>query len=163
MEKQDIKTPDERLKHIDQILDEYESKVGLSKFQEATSENSDVNKYLAMQRGQIEQLDIEECAEAALILNSFAFHVQRSLNRENSRVGWADAALKEIVFGRELQYSGSWDSQFYQAVKNDDYAKKLLSIKNYAQRRADRLTFLSSSIKSVADMYVNLQRAKAIK
>jgi hypothetical protein len=162
MEKQDIKPPEERLKHIDQVLDEYESKIGLGKFEEIAAD-SEVNRYLNMPRNQIEQLDIEECAEAAIILSGFAFHVQRSCNRENSRVGWADSALKEIIFGRETQYTGSWDSQFYQAVKGDDYAKKLFAIKNYAQRRADRLTFLSSSIKNIADMYVNLQRAKAMK
>ena len=65
-----------------------------------------------------------------------------------------------MISGRELQYKGSWDSQYYQAVKEDGYASKLESIRVYAQQRADRLTYLASSVKNLSDLYINLQRAK---
>ena len=65
--------------------------------------------------------------------------------------------------GKEQQYRGSWDSQFNQAVKDDDFARGLLKLKNYAQQRADRLTYLSTSVKNISDLFVNLQRAKVMK
>jgi hypothetical protein len=65
-----------------------------------------------------------------------------------------------MMSGRELQYKGSWDSQYYQAIREDGYALKLESIKTYAQQRADRLTYLASSVKNLSDLFVNLQRAK---
>ena len=99
-------------------------------------------------------------AEAALLLGGFSFYLQRSYNREIARVNWASSNLKKMIAGKERQYSGSWDSQYYQAVKEDSYAIKLESIKTYAQQRADRLTYLASSIKNLSDLYINLQRAK---
>jgi len=155
-------TPVDRLKRIDKLLDEYEVKIGLEEFSEEKT-IPEVNKYLNMSREQIEKLDIEECAEAAILLGGFSFHLQRCYNREVARVNWATNTLKKIISGREQQYSGSWDSQFHQAVKEDKYTDGIFQIKNYAQQRADRLTFLATSVKSVCDLFVNLQRAKAMK
>lgn len=152
------KTPLSRMQFVDKTLDEYEAKIGLCKYQEKNE--SEAERYLSMSRGQIEKLDIEGCAQAALTLSSFSFYIQRSYNREIARVKWADSLLKKIVAGRENQYSGSWESQYYQAVKNDDYTMGVYKIQQYAQQRAERLTYLATSIKSMADMFINLQRAK---
>jgi hypothetical protein len=108
----------------------------------------------------MEKLTVDECAEAALLLGGFSFYLQRSYNREIARVNWASSNLKRMMSGRELQYKGSWDSQYYQAIREDGYALKLESIKTYAQQRADRLTYLASSVKNLSDLFVNLQRAK---
>ena len=151
-------TPLDRLRAVEKILDEYEVKIGLSLFEENNS--SEAEKYLSMTREQMEKLDIEGCAQAALVLGSFAFYIQRSYNRELSRVNWAESVLKNLISGREQQYKGSWDSQFAQAVKEDSYAEGVYKIKQYAKQRADRLTFLANSIKNVGDLFSNLQRAK---
>ena len=115
---------------------------------------------MGMPRQQMEKLTVEECAEAALLLGGFSFYLQRSYNREMARVNWASSNLKKMMSGKEIQYKGSWDSQYYQAVKGDSYARKLDSIRTYAQQRADRLTYLASSVKNLSDLYMNLQRAK---
>ena len=118
---------------------------------------------MGMPRQQMEKLTVEECAEAALLLGGFSFYLQRSYNREIARVNWASSSLKRMMSGKESQYQGSWDSQYYQAVKQDGYACKLDSIRVYAQQRADRLTYLASSVKNLSDLFVNLQRAKISK
>jgi len=147
---------------LDRALDEYESKIGLPTFNEEDGDNG-VQKYLSMSREQMEKFSLEDCAQAAILLGSFSFHIQRCHNRECARAKWADSRLKGLIAGKEQQYSGSWDSQFNQAVKDDDFAKSLLKLKNYAQQRADRLTFLSTSVKNMSDLFVNLQRAKVMK
>jgi hypothetical protein len=152
-------TAKERLEKIDSVLDEYESSLGLSSYSGDFHDQS-VKSYMTMPRQQMEKLTVEECAEAALLLGGFSFYLQRSYNREVARVNWASASLKVMIAGREGQYSGSWDSQYHQAVKEDTYASKLESIKVYAQQRADRLTYLASSTKNLSDLFVNLQRAK---
>ena len=88
---------------------------------------------------------------------------KRCFNRENSRVDWASSVLKQIVSGKEQQFRGSWESQFSQAVSNDDYASGILKLKNYAQQRANRITYLASSCKHMSELYKNLQLAKAMK
>tara|TARA_R100000353_G_scaffold72348_1_gene55381 strand:+ start:833 stop:1189 length:357 start_codon:yes stop_codon:yes gene_type:complete len=113
-----------------------------------------------MPRQQMEKLTVDQCAEAALALGGFSFYLQRSYNREIARVNWAEGAIRNVISGRESQYRGSWDSQYYQAANEDGYTKKLLAIKKYAQQRADRLTYLASSVKNLSDLYINLQRAK---
>ena len=116
-----------------------------------------------MGRQQMEKLSIEDCAQAAILLGGFSFHLQRCFNRENARVNWADSRLKKLIAGKEQQYSGSWDSQFQQAIKNDDFAKGLLKLKAYAQQRADRITYLATSVKNMSDLFKNLQMAKVMK
>ena len=86
--------------------------------------------------------------------------MQRSYNREVARVNWANQTLKTTLAGREQAYKGSWESQFNQAIKEDGYASKIDNIKRYAQQRADRLTYLSSSIKNMSDLYLNIQKTK---
>tara|TARA_R110001599_G_scaffold312046_3_gene519584 strand:- start:1168 stop:1653 length:486 start_codon:yes stop_codon:yes gene_type:complete len=151
--------PQERLDHIDSVLDEYEGSLGLSKYTDAFHDPS-VKNYMAMPRQQMEKLTVEECAEAALLLGGFSFYIQRSYNREVARVNWTNSCIKSMLAGRESQYSGSWESQHNQAIKEDSYANKLKKIQVYAQQRADRLTYLANSIKNISDLFVNLQRAK---
>ena len=116
-----------------------------------------------MSRNQIEKLTPDQCSEAALLLGSLSFHIQRSYNREVARINWADKTLKTCIAGREQAYKGSWESQFNQAVKEDTYANKISSIKRYAQQRADRITYLSSSIKNISDIFLNVQKSKVTK
>jgi hypothetical protein len=151
--------PKERLDQIDKVLDEYESTLGLVSYAGDFHDQS-VKQYMSMPRQQMEKITVDECAEAALLLGGFSFYLQRSYNREIARVNWASSNLKRMMSGREAQYKGSWDSQYYQAVREDGYACKLESIKTYAQQRADRLTYLASSVKNLSDLFVNLQRAK---
>ena len=151
--------PKERLDQIDKVLDEYESSLGLVSYAGDFHDQS-VKQYMSMPRQQMEKITVDECAEAALLLGGFSFYLQRSYNREIARVNWASSNLKRMMSGREAQYKGSWDSQYYQAVREDGYACKLESIKTYAQQRADRLTYLASSVKNLSDLFVNLQRAK---
>lgn len=145
------------LKVIDDILDEYEQSIGLPKFVENFPS---CEQYFKLTGEQIEKLTPADCASISIQLNALAVHVQRSYNREIARIGWAKNKLKSILSGKESNYSGSWDSQFYQAANDNDYTRKLLAIKAYAQQRADRLNFLSTAIQNRAQLFVNLQRAK---
>ena len=126
MEKPSVAT--EQLVKLDSILDEYESSIGLPLYS-ADFHDPSVHKYMQMDRTSVEKLTLEECAEASLLLGGLSFHIQRSHNREIARVQWAETSIKSTTSGRENQYSGSWDSQYHQAIKDNDYTRKLLSIK----------------------------------
>jgi hypothetical protein len=152
----------QQLEDVDNVLDGYESSLGLPVFKGEFYDNS-VKKYMQLSRDQIEKLTPDECAQAALLLASLSFHIQRSYNREIARVNWSTQILKTTVAGREQAYRGSWESQFNQAIKEDGYTSKVLSIKRYAQQRADRITYLSTSIKNMSDLFVNVQKAKVFK
>ena len=155
-------TASDQLKKLDCVLDEYEHSLGVPNFNDEFHEDS-AKKYMSLSRDQIEKLTPSECAEAALLLGSLSFHMQRAYNREVARVNWAKQTLRSTVSGREQSYKGSWESQFNQAVREDGYACKVLAIQKYAQQRADRLTYLASSIKNISDIFLAVQRTKALK
>ena len=155
-------TASDQLKKLDSVLDEYERSLGVPEFNDEFHDDS-AKRYMALSRGQIEKLTPAECAEAALLLGSLSFHMQRAYNREVARVNWAKQTLRSTVAGREQSYRGSWESQFNQAIKEDGYTSKVLTIKRYAQQRADRVTYLSSSVKNISDIFLSVQRSKAFK
>lgn len=158
---EEINTAQGRLKEIDRILDEYESKTGLTGFQQEYGQSEDFKKYLNLSRDVLEKMHPDECAIAAVILSSAAHHIQRSINRETSRVSWAKAQLKKVVTPRLHNYrGGSFDQIFNMAALDDEYSKKVMDIMDYAQLRVDRLYFIAQSIRAVADDMKNLEKGK---
>ena len=155
-------TASDQLKKLDSVLDEYEKSLGIPEFADEFLDDS-AKKYMSLSRSQIEKLTPSQCAEAALLLGSLSFHMQRAYNREVARVNWAKQTLKTTISGREQSYRGSWESQFNQAVGEDSYTRKIMQIQKYAQQRADRLTYLASSIKNISDIFLAVQRAKVMK
>ena len=158
--KEEYKTAKDQLEKWDKILDEYERSVGLPAF--STNRNSSAaTEFLSMDRNQIEKLSPEDCAQAALILNELAFHVQRAYNREIARVKWSEDTSKEVVANEVGGYKGySYAERFQQAVKNNAHALSLNKIRKYAQQRADRLSFLASNMNTRADIFLATQRSK---
>lgn len=150
----------QKMEKIDSILDEYENRVGLSKYEEEFHNSSLAQYYMTLSRDQVEKMSIQDCAEAAYILGSLAFHISRSINREQSRLNWAKSTIKEIICAKAHSYNGAWSNQDMQAILDNDVSRKLNEIAKYCQQRIDRLSYLSTSIKNISDLFINLQRAK---
>lgn len=150
----------QQMEKIDKILDEYESSIGLGEYNQQFTHNDVAQQYLSMSRDQLEKLSISECAEVAYILGSLSFHIQRSINREQSRLSWAKANIKEIISSKSHSYQGAWANQDMQAILDNDVSRKLNDIAKYCQQRIDRLTYIATSIKNMSDLMTNLQRAK---
>ena len=90
------RTAKEDLQHWDNILDEYEASIALPRYaaQYGVSE-SEINQYLTMTRDEIEKLSPEDCAQISYRLAQFAFHIQRTINREIARSNWSEETIKE--------------------------------------------------------------------
>jgi hypothetical protein len=154
-------TAKEDLQHWDAILDEYESKISLPTYTTDALPSEELNHYLSMSRNEIEQLAPEDCAQISFRLGQYSFHIQRSLNRELARYNWAEETIKEIIADEINNYKGyGYVEKYYQAVKHNDRAQALSSIKKYAKQRSDRLGYLSSGIKNLSDILLNVQKIK---
>lgn len=145
----------DRMNYVMQILDEYEASLGLPKYTEEF--DNEAGKYLNLSRTQIEKLTYDECVTGVTLLAGLSFHIQRALNRENARIKWANAEIRQEISGTESNYRGSWESQFYQAAMANDYTRAVLKIRNYAEQRAERLSFIAKSIDNIAAALRNVQ------
>jgi hypothetical protein len=155
------KTSKEELERWDTILDEYENSIGLSKYSPDNLPESELNSYFTMNRDSLEKLSPEDCAQIAYRLSQYSFHVQRTLNREIARYNWSDETLKEIIADEINNYKGyGYLEKSYQAIKHNDKASSLNSIKKYAKQRMDRLSYIANCIKNLSDVIMNIQKTK---
>ena len=155
-------TTKEQVDQWDQILDEYESTIGLSKYIEANSfAETELNEYFTMSRDSVEKLTPEDCAQISYRLAQYAFFIQRTLNREIARHNWAEESIKETIADEINNYKGyGFLEKSLQAIKHNEKASGLNKIKKYAQQRMDRLSYLANSIKNLSDIMLSVQRTK---
>lgn len=159
---QNNKTAKEELQHWDKILDEYEKGLGLPDYTSSRSiEEAEINEYLAMSRDQIEKLSPEDCAQISLRLTQFAFYIQRTINREIARHNWSEECIKEIIADEINSYKGyGYIEKSYQAIKHNEKASSLQSIKKYSQQRIDRLSYIANNLKNLSDILLSVQKTK---
>jgi hypothetical protein len=155
------KTAKEELHHWDEILDQYEKNMGLCSYVADQFDSEELNKYLSMNRDTIEKLSPEDCAQIAYRLGQFSFHIQRTLNRELARYNWADETVKEVIADEINNYKGyGYIEKSLQAIKHNDKANSINTIKKYAKQRSDRLAYLASSLKNLSDIILSVQKTK---
>jgi hypothetical protein len=156
------RTSKEELQYWDNILDEYESSLSLPKYSaQCAVLEEEINTYMTMDRSQIEKLSPEDCAQISYRLGQLCFHIQRTLNRELARHNWAEESIKETIADEVNNYKGyGFIEKSLQAIKHNDKASSLASIKKYAKQRIDRLSYLSNNIKHLSDILLSIQKNK---
>jgi hypothetical protein len=158
------KTSKEEVSEWDKILDEYETSIGVPKYIPDALPEDELNNYLTMSRDALEKLTVEDCGQIAYRLGQFAFHIQRTLNRETARFNWAEETIKEIIADDINNYKGyGYIEKSSQAIKHNDKAASLQKIKKYAKQRSDRLTYLASSVKNLSDILLSIIRLKGMR
>ena len=151
----------EQVNEWDRVLDEYENNIGLSTYKIDAFSETELNTYLHMSRDEIEKLTPEDCAQISYRLAQFAFHVQRTINRETARLNWADESIKETIADEINTYKGyGYIEKSLQAIKHNDKASALNKIKKYAKQRSDRLQYLATNIKNLSDIMLSVQKTK---
>jgi hypothetical protein len=157
-----LSTTKEQLEHWDKILDEYESSIGLGRYNDVHGFTEDeLNTYFTMNRDAVEKLTPEDCAQISYRLAQYAFFLQRTLNREIARHNWAEETTKETIADEINNYKGyGFVEKSLQAIKHNEKASSLNKIKKYAQQRIDRLSYLANSVKNLSDIMLSVQRTK---
>lgn len=155
-------TTKEQVEQWDRVLDEYESSIGLGKYNDVHNfTDGELNQYFTMTRDSIEKLSPEDCAQISYRLAQYAFFLQRTLNREIARHNWAEESIKETIADELNNYKGyGFLEKSLQAIKHNEKATNLHKIKKYAQQRMDRLSYLANSVKNLSDIMLSVQRTK---
>jgi len=111
----------------DKVLDEYESSIGLGRYNAQIIPEEELNLYFAMNRDHIEKLTPEDCAQISYRLGQFAFHIQRTINRELARYNWADESIKETIADDINNYKGyGYIEKSLQAIKHNEKPQPLI-------------------------------------
>lgn len=151
----------EELSYWDNILDEYETSIGLPKYNANIMSESELNGYLTMSRDEIEKLTPDDCGQIAYRLAQFSFHTQRTINREQARFNWAEETIKAVIADELNSYKGyGFVEKSIQAIKHNDRASGLDKIKKYAQQRINRLSYIANSINNLSNILMNIQKNK---
>lgn len=153
-------TVEEKMVQVNEVLDRYEEELGLPKFIPNNPNHDKVKDYLNMSREVLEALSPLSCAEISTMLTNYGIHIQRAYNRENAVKGWAETSMGYYISPKVKNYRGSFDHQEMQAIREDEYSQKLLSVITKAQQRMDRLNFVASGIKALADKLDTLRISK---
>jgi hypothetical protein len=143
------------LNKLDAALDEYERSLGLGQFQQP-GESAEFNTYFTMDRATIEKLSDIDCRQIAIRLLQLSYHIQRAHNRDQARGIWAQDRLTQLIAQSLGQYDKYMKTEHKIALicKENDTADKLRRMVNFATERSTRLSFLSNSIKSLADIFL---------
>jgi hypothetical protein len=79
-------------------------------------------------------------------------------------MNWAEETVKEVIADDINNYKGyGYIEKSTQAIKHNEKALALNKIKKYAKQRADRLTYLATSLKNLSDILIAIQRTKGLK
>ena len=155
------KTSKEELQHWDTILDDYEKSISLPSYASSILQEEELNNYLTMDRDQLEKLSPEDCAQIAYRLAQFSFHIQRTINRETARHNWAEETIKETIADEINNYKGyGYIEKSLQAIKHNDKATTLSSIRKYAKQRIDRLSYIANSLNNLSSILLSIQKTK---
>ena len=149
------------MEKIQESLDNYERGLGLLSIN--TIDSAEINNYFSMTRDQINQLNPLDCNEISTRLIQYAFYIQRQHNVEQSRLSWSNCEILKYACDKTDQVGGQYtkfDAKIYLLSKQDEYISRLVAIRDYAQTRIDRLTYLATSIRNLADVFSSCAKTK---
>ena len=145
-------------KQMDDNLDLFEDKIGLPK--NILNNHEQYGLYLDMTIEDLEKLTPTDCANIGYRLAQFALYIQRMVNKEKAKAKMLNHRIISIIAPNIRQYSGSWDIQKAAAIKDNDAANKYQSELIVSEVKLDRLDFVATGIKNLADQMKSLQFSK---
>jgi hypothetical protein len=148
------------MEKIQEALDDYERSLGL--LSTSNIDSAEINGYFTMTRDQINSLSPLDANEIAVRLIQYCIYIQKEHNKEQSRFNWSVAEITKYVSDKLDQISGyvKYENKVYLLAKQDEFLAKLTAIRDYAQVRLDRLTYLATSVRNLADCFINCSRTK---
>ena len=154
----------EQIDKINDILDDYETIHSIVS-PDVSHNLEHIERFINMPYKQIQSLAPEECAEGGYLLSQYSFFVQKEQNKQIALNNWATAKLNDILCNDIINFAGIAKHEIKVAalIKENHVAEKLSKIMRHAESITNRLNFLSSNIKHMSDMLINIQRAKRYK
>lgn len=152
-------TVDDRLNELEEHLNRVEASLSLpARTSNYKTEATDMLEY---DRQTMRSLTAEESQESAIILQGYAFYLQRQENRFKSIAGWCDENLNWVIADLVGEAKGfEYKERRPLAIKNSVAATKLTKVKTQVTAEAVQLSYLSQRVEFMARQFENLARIK---
>jgi hypothetical protein len=150
----------ERLKEVEDTLNEYEKSIGLSciKFKERYEE-----VFLSLDEMSIRSFSAEECNIKAAILLQYELYLQKEHNRHTAVLNWVEHNMKVILGGIVQDFGGAYSSfeeRKILATHSNSYARELNKLLLKSKNMVDNLNFLSSRVSDLSRSLQELAKTK---
>jgi len=153
-------TIEERLKEVEGELDEFENACSLPAKCPFEVENES-KRLLELVPSVLKSMTATQCGEASYTLQQFSFYLQKAVNKEQSRIAWAEECIKRIISSAINQVNGkSYDERKTKAIVQNDAASKLDKIRVESQSRLNRISFLSQKVEMLAKAMIQVQSSR---
>lgn len=154
------KTSSERLREFEDVLDDYNSKVGVDKI----VYNDEVEDVLFMSEEQLKNLDQMGCNEYSYLLAQYSAVLTTYYNRNSVRFFWAENELNKIIASQYSNYSsGKFDKYElikFKIINADSAAAALNNIIQASYARKLELDSLSHKMEMMSKILSNVSRGK---
>lgn len=154
--------PESPLQKLNNALDSYENKIGLSGFTE-----TDVAKYMSMNAEELRKLSPEECSEGAYLLNQEALYVQHEINKYKAQMDWANSRINKAISKDIAQYGASNSKDYtpfeykrINAIKGNVVGQSLQPIVDEAERIIARLSYIPNHLSKLASVLLDYRHNK---
>lgn len=153
-------TSEQKLQATNDGLDKYEQGIGLPNVTSLAVE-AEAKRILNLEPSVLNKMSATECGESAFCLRQYSWYLQRSLNKERTNMKWAEESTKRTIAATIHNYRGvSYEERKMQAVKDNDVASNLDTLRIKAQLKIDRISFLADKIGDMAKSLESLQFTK---
>ena len=161
-DKSSLDNATERIAQLDKVLDEYEEKNGIFR----TNFNPEALEYLNLTKSEMELMSSQDCAIARVLLEQYAFYIQKVLNKEISRAKWCQANIDIVYANQAVQHRipGAFQSKDEikgLVVAGNTYTKKLNQILIEAENRINRLNGIPEKISYMSNALRSLENIKS--
>lgn len=130
----------DKLAEVEQLLEEYEEKIFLSKVKV-------IEPPLEVTREELLSMSLEDIDGLRWSLSQYNLALQKELNKHLSRMHWAEANLNRLLDRDANNYQGfGWAERKAACLNADKYAQKLFQLKTQSEMVINRLSFLPGKI-----------------
>lgn len=149
------------MKRVQDKLDKFEKDKDIPLPSLPGSED-ELNKYLSMNRTEIEALSPTDCGIINVRLKQFSLYIQRIYNKQLSIVKFCESEIRRYVSGKLEQFD-KWTKHEnkVQAIANtDEYLNTIIRIKNEAEQRCTRLEGININMQGLGSAFLNIKKNK---
>lgn len=147
------KSVKDKFEEIENYLNKYEENLGLNS-----------KKYLVLTDEQISRLMPCELDEYSADLANFGVFLQKEINKQTSKITFADSNIKRIVALEGNNYkTWSYEERKNLVIQGNESAKEYEKFRVYSQMKLDRLAYLPTKLSILGDKLERMANGKRSK